>query len=52
MITMKFYSFIILALLFIFQTPEQDTFNFLIVLMGIILMIIILAYILTTSREE
>ena len=49
---MKFISFIILALLFILQTPEQDTFNFLIVLMGIILMFIILAYILTTSREE
>ena len=49
---MKFFSFIILALLFIFQTDEQKTFNFLIVLMGITLMIIILAYILTTSREE
>jgi len=49
---MKFFSFIILALLFILQTDEQKTFNFLIVLMGIILMIIILAYILTTSREE
>lgn len=52
MIVMKFFSFITLVLLFIFQTPEQDTFNFLIVLMGVTLMIIILAYIITTSREE
>jgi uncharacterized protein (UPF0333 family) len=49
---MKSYSFITLILLFIFQTSGQDTFNFLIVLIGVILMAIILAYILTTSREE
>ncbi|MFX0059821.1 MAG: hypothetical protein ACFE85_05680 [Candidatus Hodarchaeota archaeon] len=33
-------------------TPDQETFNFIVVLLGIILLIIILAYILLTSREE
>lgn len=41
-------------LIFILQTlsPEQETFNFIIVLFGIILMIIILAYILLTSKQD
>jgi len=33
-------------------TPDQETFNFIVVLLGIILLIIILAYILLTSKED
>jgi len=33
-------------------TPEQETFNFIVVLLGIVLLIIILAYILLTSKQD
>ncbi|MFW9938994.1 MAG: hypothetical protein ACFFD5_15210 [Candidatus Thorarchaeota archaeon] len=44
-----------IAIMFLFGTtltPDQETFNFIVVLLGIILLIIILAYILLTSRED
>ena len=52
---MKFLSYLVLAILFIFQvdlTPEQELFNFILVMLGILLLIIILVYILLTSRQE
>jgi len=56
---MKFLGTFLVILLFIFQDPEVDTefdpietYNFVIVLLGIFLLIIILAYILLTSRQE
>ncbi len=51
---MKLVSYFVLVILFLFQglTPEQESFNFILVLLGILLMIIILAYVLLTSREE
>jgi len=52
---MKLLSYFVLAILFIFQvvlTPEQELFNFILVLLGILLLIIILVYILLTSRQE
>ena len=52
---MKLVNFFVLFILFLFQvelTPEQEVFNFVIVLLGILLLIIILVYILLTSREE
>ncbi len=52
---MKLVSYFVLVILFIFQvdlTPEQEVFNFIIVLLGILLLIIILVYILLTSRQE
>lgn len=51
---MKLVSYFMLVILFLFQTltPEQETFNFILVLLGILLLIIILAYVLLTSREE
>jgi hypothetical protein len=52
---MKLVSYFVLAILFIFQielTDEQEVFNFILVLLGILLLIIILVYILLTSRQE
>lgn len=51
---MKLVSYFVLVILFLFQdlTPEQETFNFVLVLLGILLLIIILVYVLLTSREE
>ena len=52
---MKLKSYFLLILLFVFQadlTPEQETFNFILVLLGILLLIIILVYILLTSKQE
>ena len=57
---MKFYSFILSIVFFLFQEePELDTefdpvefYNFLIILLGIILIIIILVYIILTSKED
>jgi len=51
---MKIINIITLILLMMLQTltPEQELFNFLILIFGLALMIIILAYILITSREE
>lgn len=52
---MKLVSYIALVILYLFQielTPEQEVFNFVLVLLGILLLIIILVYVLLTSREE
>jgi len=52
---MNFKSHFLPILLFIFQTdlnPEQETFNFILVLLGVLLLIIILVYILLTSKQE
>ena len=51
---MKLISYFVIVILFLFQelTPEQETFNFILVILGIILLIVILAYILLTSRQE
>ncbi len=52
---MKLISYFVIVILFIFQaelSPEQEMFNFILVFLGIILLIIILVYILLTSRQE
>jgi hypothetical protein len=52
---MKLVSNFVLVVLFLFQadlTPEQEVFNFVLVLLGILLLVIILVYVLLTSREE
>ena len=52
---MKLVSYIVLTLLYIFQTnltPDQELFNFILILLGIVLLIIILVYVLLTSKEE
>ncbi len=51
---MKSVSYFMWIILFLFQelTPEQETFNFILVLLGIVLLIIILVYILLTSKQE
>ena len=42
------------VILFLFQdlSPELEMFNFIVVFLGIILLIVILGYILLTSRQE
>ena len=54
LIIMKFINLIPLLFLLMLQelTAEQQVFNFLILIFGAALMIIILAYILITSRED
>ena len=52
---MTLKSYFLLFLLFVFQidlSPEQEAFNFILVLLGILLLIIILVYILLTSKQE
>jgi hypothetical protein len=52
---MKLISYFVIVILFLFQvnlTPEQELFNFMLVFLGIILLIVILLYILLTSRQE
>ena len=55
---MKYLAPFLVILLFVFQDAEPtefdpvETYNFIIVLLGILLLIIILAYILLTSRQE
>jgi len=51
---MKLISYFVIVILFLFQelTTEQEIFNFILVLLGIVLLIVILAYILLTSRQE
>lgn len=52
---MKLVNYFVLFILFLFQTvltPEQEVFNFVLVLLGILLLVVILVYILLTSREE
>jgi len=51
---MKLISYFVIVILFLFQdlTPEQVMFNFMLVFLGIILIIVILVYILLTSRQE
>ena len=44
-----------MLLIFLFQgdfTPEQEVFNFIVVLLGVALVIIILIYILLTSKQD
>ena len=52
---MKLISYFVIVILFIFQaelTPEQEIFNFTLVSLGIVLLIVILVYILLTSKQE
>jgi hypothetical protein len=52
-INMTFYFSLQLLIMFLFQTTdEMEVFNFILVFFGIILLIIILAYILITSKQE
>jgi len=51
---MKLISYFVIVILFLFQelSTEQEMFNFILVFLGIILLIVILVYILLTSRQE
>ena len=50
---MKLNNLILLMVLFLFQTTDElEVFNFILVTFGIILLIIILVYILLTSKQE
>ena len=51
---MKFFGRLILIILYLFQTDTNDVkmYNFILVFFGIILLIIILAYILLTSKQD
>lgn len=51
---MKIYYFLTITLLFLYQASDDEIelFNFVLVLFGLILLIIILVYILLTSKEE
>ena len=53
---MKFSGIFMIPILFLYQNPEldkaKDNFKFLLVFFGVILLIIILAYILLTSKQE
>jgi len=53
---MKSWELYLIGLLMVFQADKEldpaETYNFIIVLLGILLLIIILAYILLTSKEE
>lgn len=51
---MNIVSYFVWIILSLFQnlTPEQEMFNFILVMLGILLLIIILAYVLLTSKEE
>jgi cytosine/uracil/thiamine/allantoin permease len=50
---MRFTIAYLLSLLFLFQGYDDiEVFNFILVFLGIILLIIILVYILLTSKQE
>lgn len=56
---MKFLSFILSIIPFLFQEPELDTefdpievYQFVLIFLGIILIIIILVYIILSSKQE
>ena len=50
---MKFYNSLLLLILFLFQTIDDiEVFKFVLVFFGIILLVIILVYILLTSKQE
>jgi len=52
---MKLISYFVIVILFLFQgdlSPEQEMFNFILVFLGIILLIVILVYVLLTSKQE
>jgi hypothetical protein len=51
---MKFTTILVGVILFLFQaSPEEsEMFNFILVFFGIILLIVILVYILITSKQE
>ena len=59
MIIMNFFLLLVKFLIFLLQEPELDTeldpvetYNFFLILLGVILLIIILVYILMTSKED
>jgi len=50
---MRISSSIALFIFFLFQTAgEVEVFNFILVFLGVILLIIILVYIILTSKQE
>lgn len=51
---MKFPYFLTIIILFLYQASDDEIelFNFVVVLFGIILLIVILVYILLTSKED
>ncbi len=48
----SFYNIFILFLLQLDLSPNEELFNFFIVILGITVLIIILVYILLTSKQE
>lgn len=57
--SMKIFCYILSIILFLFQEPELDTefdpieiYQFVLIFLGIILIIIILVYIILSSRQE
>lgn len=51
---MNFYGIFMLILLSVFQTESEviEIYNFILIFFGIILLIIILVYILLTSKQD
>ncbi|MFW9828250.1 MAG: hypothetical protein ACFFEY_11695 [Candidatus Thorarchaeota archaeon] len=51
---MKFYGLLMLFILLLFQTesPAAEVFNFILIFFGIVLLIIILVYVLLTSKQD
>jgi hypothetical protein len=50
---MKLYNLFLVMVFFIFQTTDElEAFNFILVSLGVVLLIIILIYILLTSKQE
>jgi len=51
---MKYYGILVMMILFLFQTTEDfaELYNFILIFFGIILLIIILVYILVTSKQD
>jgi len=51
---MKFYGFLMLIILFLFQATTDliEIYNFILIFFGIILLIIILTYVLLTSKQD
>ena len=51
---MKYYGILVMMILFLFQVNEDiaELYNFILVFFGIVLLIIILVYILLTSKQD
>ncbi len=51
---MKFFGRLLLVILYLFQTNTDDIemYNFILIFFGIILLIVILVYILLTSKQD